>query len=316
MSATTAPKQLSKPAVSGQVRPGKERSARSHETLIGAAMASPAVILLIVFFLVPVLLAFGLAFTNARLISPRPPRFVGADNFITLFGDSLFWASLRNTAYFAVIVVPVQAGLALILALLANAKVRGTNFFRTVYFVPVVTSMVVISLLWRFIYQPDGLLNQIIEAVTFGHLHGTDWLNNPTTAMPAIMFMSIWQAVGFHMIIWLAGLQTIPQDLYEAASLDGASGWKTFTHVTWPSLRATRTFILITITIAALSLFTQISVMTQGGPLDRTTTVVFMAVRAGYEQQSTGYAAAVSLVFFVLVLAVSGVQRFLTRDEA
>jgi multiple sugar transport system permease protein len=312
MSATTAPRRVARQAVPRQVR---TKRARSSETLIGAAMASPAVILLVVFFLVPVLLAFGLAFTNARLISPRPPRFVGPDNFIRLFGDSFFWASLRNTAYFAVVVVPVQAGLALILALLANAKVRGTNFFRTVYFAPVVTSMVVISLLWRFIYQPDGLLNQIISAVTFGHSHGTDWLNNPATAMPAIMFMSIWQAVGFHMIIWLAGLQTIPRDLYEAASLDGASTWKTFTHVTWPGLRATRTFILITITIAALSLFTQISVMTQGGPLDRTTTVVFMAVRAGYEQQSTGYAAAVSLVFFVLVLAVSGVQRFLTREK-
>jgi multiple sugar transport system permease protein len=127
--------------------------------------------------------------------------------------------------------------------------------------------------------------------------------------------MSVWQAVGFHMIIWLAGLQTIPAELYEAAALDGASGWQLFRSITWPSLRATRTFVLITITIASLSLFTQISVMTQGGPLDSTTTVVYMAVRTGYEQQSTGYAAAVSLVFFVLVLTVSGVQRFLTRDK-
>ncbi len=315
MSTTTAPEQVAEGVLPRQHRRGRTRTARTHETLIGAAMASPAVILLIVFFLVPVLLAFGLAFTNARLISPRPARFVGVENFITLFGDSVFWASLRNTAYFAVVVVPVQAGLALILALLVNAKVRGTNFFRTVYFAPVVTSMVVISLLWRFIYQPDGLLNHLLSAVSFGHWQGTDWLNNPDTAMPAIMVMSIWQAVGFHMIVWLAGLQTIPQDLYEAAALDGASGWKTFANITWPGLRATRTFILITITIAAFSLFTQISVMTQGGPLDRTTTVVFMAVRTGYEQQSTGYAAAVSLVFFVLVLAVSGVQRFLTREK-
>jgi multiple sugar transport system permease protein len=268
-------------------------------------MASPALILLVLFFLVPAVLAFGLAFTNARLISPRPAHLVGLDNFRTLFSDTLFWASLRNTLYFAVVVVPVQAGLALVLALLVNAKVRGTNFFRTIYFIPVVTSMVVISLLWRFIYQPDGLLN-----------HGTDWLNNPSTAMPAIMFMSIWQAVGFHMIIWLSGLQTIPGDLYEAAALDGCTGWQKFRYVTWPGLLATRTFILVTITIAALSLFTQISVMTQGGPLDHTTTVVFMAVRTGYEQQSTGYASAISLVFFLLVLLVSGVQRFVTREKA
>ena len=151
------------------------------------------------------------------------------DNFITLFGDSLFWASLRNTAYFAVVVVPVQAGLALVLALLVNAKVRGTELLphRVLRYrsSPRWSS---ISLLWRFIYQPDGLLNQLISAVSFGHWHGTDWLNNPDHAMPAIMVMSIWQAVGFHMIVWLAGLQTIPRELYEAAALDGASGWKTF----------------------------------------------------------------------------------------
>jgi multiple sugar transport system permease protein len=296
-------------------RDGRRKSARRRESMVGVAMVSPAVLLLLIFFFVPVALAFGLAFTNARLISPRPAEFVGTHNFITLFGDVLFWKSLRNTAYFAVVVVPVQAGLALVLALLVNAKVRGRNFFRTVYFLPVVTSMVVISLLWEFIYQPDGLLNKLIAAVSFGQWQGTDWLGNPDTAMPAIMVMSIWQGVGFHMIVWLAGLQTIPAELYEAAALDGASGWRLFRHITWPSLAATRTFILITITIAALSLFTQISVMTQGGPLDSTTTVVFMAVRTGYEQQSTGYAAAVSLVFFVLVLAVSGVQRFLTRER-
>jgi len=278
-------------------------------------MASPAVVLLVVFFVVPVALAFGLAFTNARLISRRPARVVGFDNFVQLFGDPVFWASLRNTLYFAAVVVPVQAGLALVLALMVNAKVRGRNFFRTVYFLPVVTSMVVVSLLWRFIYQPDGLLNHVIRAVSFGHWQGTDWLNNPDTAMPAIIVLSIWQAVGFHMIIWLSGLQTIPPELYEAAELDGTTTWQRFRFVTWPGLLATRTFILVTITIAALSLFTQISVMTQGGPLDRTTTMVFMAVRTGYEQQQTGYAAAVSLVFFVFVLLVSAVQRFVTREK-
>jgi multiple sugar transport system permease protein len=294
---------------------GRDRRRHRGETLVGLAMTTPAVVLLLVFFVVPVALMFGLAFTNARLISPRPAEFTGTENFTTLFGDSLFWASLRNTAYFAVVVVPVQAGLALVLALLVNAKVRGRNFFRTVYFLPVVTSMVVVSLLWRFIFEPDGLLNQLISAMSFGAWDGTDWLNNPSTAMPAIMLMSVWQAVGFHMVIWLAGLQTISADLYEAAALYGASGWRLFRHVTWPGLLQTRTFVLITITIAAFSLFTQISVMTQGGPLDSTTTVVFMAVRTGYEQHATGYAAAVSLVFFVIVLTISLVQRFLTREK-
>jgi len=315
MDLTTTPPVTAR-RTAAQPRRKRDRSARSHESLLGIAMASPAIVLLLVFFVVPVALAFGLAFTNARLVSPRPAEFVGAENFLTLYSDPLFWKSLRNTVYFAAIVVPVQAGLALVLALLVNTRVRGRNFFRTVYFVPVVTSMVVISLLWRFIYHPDGLLNQMIGTVTFGQWHGTDWLGNTATAMPAIIVMSIWQAVGFHMIIWLAGLQTIPAELYEAAALDGASGWRLFREITWPTLRATRTFILITITIASLSLFTQISVMTQGGPLDSTSTVVFMAVRTGYEQQATGYASAVSLVFFVLVLAVSGIQRFLTSEKA
>jgi multiple sugar transport system permease protein len=278
-------------------------------------MVSPAVVLLTLFLLIPVALAFTLAFTNARLISPRPATFIGVENFAILFADPVFWASLRNTLFFALVVVPLQAGFALVLAILVNAKVRGTNFFRTVYFIPVVTSMVVVSLLWEFMYQPDGLLNRVLGVITFGHFTPIDWLNNPSTALPAIMFMSIWQAVGFHMIIWLSGLQTIPAELYEAADLDGAGGWERFRYITWPGLLATRTFILITITIAALSLFTQISVMTQGGPLDSTTTVVFMAVRTGYQQLATGYASAISLVFFVLVLVVSAVQRYLTREK-
>jgi multiple sugar transport system permease protein len=288
---------------------------RGHETLMGSLMVSPAVLLLIVFFFIPVGLCFALAFTNARLISPEPARIIGFENFTRLFGDPLFWKSLRNTFYFAVVVVPLQAGFALLLALLINAKIRGVNFFRTMYFVPVVTSIVVVSILWKFMYQPDGLVNNMLQTLSFNVVQGTDWLNNPTAAMPAIMFMSIWQAVGFHMVIWLSGLQTIPGELYEAAELDGAGKWQQFRYVTWPGLKATRTFILVTITIAALSLFAQINVMTQGGPLDATSTVVFQAVRVGYGQQETAYASTISLVFFVLVLTVSLVQRYLTRER-
>ena len=278
-------------------------------------MVSPAMLLLIVFFFVPVGLCFALAFTNARLISPEPARIIGFENFSRLFSDPLFWKSLRNTLYFAVVVVPLQSAFALLLALLINAKIRGVNFFRTMYFVPVVTSIVVVSILWRFMYQPDGLVNSMLQTLSFNVVQGTDWLNNPTAAMPAIMFMSIWQAVGFHMVIWLSGLQTIPGELYEAAELDGADKWQQFRYVTWPGLKATRTFILVTITIAALSLFAQINIMTQGGPLDRTSTVVFQAVRVSYGQQETAYASTISLVFFVLVLAVSLVQRYLTRER-
>jgi multiple sugar transport system permease protein len=293
----------------------RKRARRGREGLTGALMVSPAVLLLIVFFFVPVGLCFALAFTNARLISPEPARIIGFENFSRLFSDPLFWKSLRNTLYFAVVVVPLQAGFALLLALLVNAKIRGVNIFRTLYFVPVVTSIVVVSILWRFMYQPDGLVNNLLQTLSFNVVHGTDWLNNPTAAMPAIMFMSIWQAVGFHMVIWLSGLQTIPGELYEAAELDGADKWQQFRYITWPGLKATRTFILVTITIAALSLFSQINIMTQGGPLDRTATVVFQAVRVGYGQQETAYASTISLVFFVLVLAVSLVQRYLTRER-
>ncbi|MDD1064216.1 sugar ABC transporter permease [Streptomyces cocklensis] len=278
-------------------------------------MVSPAVVLLLCFLVVPVALAFGLAFTSARLVSPTPAHFVGLENFRLLFHDPVFARSLRNTLVFAAVVVPVQAGFGLALALLVNTKVRGTTFFRTVYFVPVVTSMVVVSLVWLFLYQKTGLVNHLIHSFTFGLVTGPDWLNNPRTSLPAIIFMSVWQGVGFHMVIWLSGLQTIPVELHEAAAIDGADRWARFRSVTWPGLRPTRAFVLITITIDAFRLFTQVNVMTQGGPVDSTSTVVYQAVHTGYDQQQTAYASAISLVFFVIVLAVSLIQRFLTREK-
>jgi len=287
-----------------------KRNRRS--TSVAVAMLVPAAVLMITFLIIPIFLTFGLAFTNARLISPVPARFVGFDNFVRLFTNDTFWKSLLNTIVFTIVIVPVQSGLALGLAILVNAKVRGTNFFRTVYFLPVVTSMVVVSMLWLFMYQPDGLINVLLAKVG---ITGPDWLGDPKTALFAIIVLSIWQAVGFHMVIWLSGLQTIPAELYEAASIDGAGRWQQFVHVTWPGLRQTSIFILITITIAAFSLFTQVNIMTQGGPLDSTSTLVYMAVFTGFQQQQTGYAAAVSLVFFALVLTVSLIQRYLTRDK-
>lgn len=289
--------------------------ARRREFRAGLAMSTPAILLLTFFLVIPVLLAFGLSFTNARLISPNPPRLVGFDNFVRAFEDPVFLQSLWNTFAFALVIVPVQSGLGLLLAVLVNQRIRGVFLFRVIYFIPVVTSIVVVSILWKLMYSEDGLINSFINTVTFGAWNGVDWLGEQSTAMPAIIVLSIWQAVGFHMVIWLSGLQTIPGELYEAARVDGASTWRQFTNVTWPGLRPTMIFVLITITIDALRLFVQVDVMTQGGPIDATTTLVYHAVRAGYRQQEVGYGATISLIFFVLVLIIALVQRRLTREK-
>lgn len=203
------------------------------------------------------------------------------------------------------------------LALLINERTRGVNIFRTIYFMPVVVSMVVVSILWSFIYDgQNGLLNNMLEVVTFGHFNPVDWLGNPSTALPAIIVMSAWQGVGFHMIIWLAGLQTISYSLYEAADIDGANTWQKFLYVTWPGLRNTAIFVFVTITMQAFGLFTQIDVMTRGGPLDSTTTVIFQAVQQGFEKQNIAYGSAISVVFFIMVLSVALIQRYLTREKA
>lgn len=301
-----------------QLQARRRRSkALRQEATAGRVLALPAVLLLVAFLIVPVVLAFGLSFTNARLISPNAPTFVGLDNFVRAFtADTTFLRSILNTFGFAVVVVPVQAGLGLLLAVLVNQRLRGVWVFRVIFFIPVVTSIVVVSLLWRFMYQRDGLINSFIDTITFGAWHGTAWLQDPSTAMGAIIVLSIWQAVGFHMVIWLSGLQTIPEELYEAARMDGASAWQQFVNVTWPGLRSTMVFVLVTITIAALGLFVQIDVMTAGGPLDATSTIVFHAVRMGSgQQQAMGYASALSLIFFVMVLAIALIQQWLTREK-
>jgi multiple sugar transport system permease protein len=295
-------------AVSSRVQLAEQRSAW--------AMAAPALIGLLLFLGIPTLLAFGLSFTNARLISPSGPSFVGVENYTRAFSnDPTFVRSLLNTFYFAAVVVPLQSALGLALALLVNQKIRGVNVFRTIFFLPVVTSIVVVSILWTFLYQEDGLINSMLDTLTAGALGPVAWLGETETAMPAIILLSIWQAVGFHMVIWLAGLQTIPGELYEAARMDGAGRRQQFRYVTWPGLRPTLVFVAVTITIAALGLFVQIDVMTRGGPLDSTGTIIFHAVEKGFRQQEVGYGAAISLIFFVLVLAVSLLQRRLTQEK-
>ena len=297
-------------------RPGRRSAALRKEARTAWLMSSPALLLLALFLGIPILLTFVLSFTNTRLVSPNPPRFVGLNNFVRAFAhDPTFVRSLTNTAFFALIVVPCQSALALALAILVNAKVKGVTAFRTMIFMPVVTSMVVVSILWSFFYEENGLFNSMLNTLTGGGWTAVAWLNNPGTAMPAVIVLSIWQAVGLHMIIWLSGLQGIDPALYEAADLDGVNGWQRFRYVTWPGLHSTMVFILVTITIAALGLFVQVDVMTSGGPQDATSTIVYHAVRRGYREQDMGYGSAISLIFFIAVLIISLIQRWLTREK-
>ena len=292
------------------------RLAGRSESWTGWLMSTPALILLTTFLVVPALLGFGLGFTNACLVSPISPEFVGLDNFRRAFTeDPVFPRSVLNTLYFAAVVVPVHSTLALVLAVLVNSRVPGRNIFRTIYFLPVVTSIVAVSILWRFMYAQDGLVNSMLSTFSGSAIQGTSWLSNTDTAMPAVMLMSIWQAVGFHMVIWLAGLQTIPQELYEAATVDGAGAWQRFRYVTWPGLRPTLVVVVVTETIGVLGVFTQINLMTEGGPLNSTSTIIFHAVRMGSKQQNVGYGAALSLIFFLMVLAISLTQQYLAREK-
>lgn len=240
----------------------------------------------------------------------------GQGRTYVLARDVVFLKAVVNTFLFVLIVAPVQGGLALGLALLINQRLRGINVYRAIYFMPVVVSIVVVSLLWRFFYdQQAGILNNILGAISFGAIPRVDWLGNPSTALGAIIVMSVWQAVGFHMVIWLSGLQTISPTLYEAAAIEGASKWQTFRYITWPGLRNTAVLVLVVITMQAFGLFAQIDVMTKGGPLDSTQTIVFQAVQRGYGKQDISGGSTISVILFVIVLSVSLIQRWLTREK-
>ena len=240
---------------------------------------------------------------------------IGAKRYAVLAKDLVFWKALGNTVIFVLLVVPIQIGVALGLALLVNSPIKGRTAFRTFFFAPVVTSMVVVSIVWSFLYNENsGLINQILSVFAGGGVVAINWLGNESLALPAIAIMSAWQGAGFQMLIILAGLQSIDTQLYEAARLDGANRWHQFRHVTLPGLRNTLVFVVIATTIAAFSLFVQVDVMTQGGPNDATATLIYHAVRSGFREQDVAYGASVAVVYFLLVLGVALIQRWLTRS--
>jgi multiple sugar transport system permease protein len=280
--------------------------------------SSPAIILLVVFLVVPFAMAVGLSFTDQRLVpNPNlPTRFVGFRNFVRMVGDEAFLRGLLNNFYFVIVVVPLQTSLALLLAILVNQKLKGMNVFRTIYFSPVVTTMVVVAIIWTFLYNPgEGLVNAFIQTVSFGLLGPYDWLQNTALVFPAIMLLSIWQGVGFQMVIYLAGLQEIPTPLYEAADVDGANKLEQFFYITLPQLRNTTIFVVLSTTILAFKLFTQVEVMTGGGPQDASMTTIVHIVHQGWGDLKVGYAAAMSLAFFLVVLGVSLLQRIFLKEE-
>lgn len=280
-------------------------------------MAAPAMAGLFFFVALPFALAVALSFSNLRLGSPLPTRWVGFQQYARLLSDSAFLRALLNNGLFAVVVVPLQTALALGLALLLNRPLKGMALFRTFFFMPVVFPMALVAVVWTLIYAPGpkGMMNAFLEMVTFGLWEPQDFLHEPLLALPAIMVLSIWQGAGFQMVIILAGLQSIPAVLYEAAAIDGSNKWHQFRYITLPQLRNTLIFVMLVTSILAFRLFDQIQIMTQGGPIQATTTVMYEAVKAAFQQQKMAKGAAMAVVFFLIVLAITLLQRRLVKEE-
>ena len=290
---------------------------KRRDTKAALIMVSPAVLLLLAFVVVPFIAAGWLSLHNVRLNSGRPATWFGLEHYTRLLTDPEFYRALFNNFIFALIVVPVQTGLALGLAMLLNRPLRGMAAFRTMFFMPVVFPMALVAVIWKLIYSRDtlGMLNAFQDAISFGHLGPYDWLGNPATAMLAIIILSIWQGVGFQMIILLAGLQGISPTLYEAASIDKANAWQQFRNVTLPGMRNTLIFVVLVTTIFSFRLFDQVWILTQGGPDNATTTVMFQAVTAAFTENNVGRGAAITVIFFIIVLLITLIQRRLLRED-
>ncbi|MBA7530264.1 Lactose transport system permease protein LacF [subsurface metagenome] len=310
---------ISESSISNIKSPKKNgNSLQKRETFAAWSFCAPPLFFLLLFLVTPFIIAFVISFTDQRLIpNPNlPTQFIALRNFLRLFNSPSFHQALLNTFVFAVVVVPLQTFLALLLAVLVNQKLRFINLFRTIYFSPVVTTMVVVSIIWYFLYNPgEGLINQMISFISFGKLGPYNWLNDTALALPAIMILSVWQGVGFQMVIYLAGLQGIPDELYEAGRVDGANTWQQFWQITVPQLRNTTIFVIISTTILAFKLFTQVWVMTKGGPQGATKTIIVLLYEEGFKMLRVGYASAIGVLFFLIVLAVSLIQRIYLKEE-
>jgi len=282
-------------------------------------LSAPAILILILFLVIPFVSAFMFSFTNRMLIMgpDMDLKFIGFSNYGKLLTDPEFYNALKNNFVFAIVVVPVQTSLALLLAVLINHKMKGMNFFRTIFFSPVVITMVVVATIWALLFNPtaSGYLNVMLSKMSFGLIKPLSWHHSADSSMLSIIILSIWQGVGFQMIIILAGLQYIPKELYEAAKIDGANKIEQFFYVTIPNLKNTLMFVIITTTIFAFKLFTQVMILTEGGPQGSTKTLVFLLYKEGFTKMKVGYASAIAVVFFVIVLGISLIQRKIMKED-
>ena len=291
----------------------KKLSGRKRDERVAAYIfVAPAVILLIAFLVVPMIYTVYFSGFKYQIMRPDAMKFIGLQNYQKLFSDKNFWLALKNTVYFTVIVVPCQCVLALALALLVSKKFRGVAVFRTMYFAPQLTSMVVISVLWSVLYNANpntGLINSILISLGMSPIK---FLSDASTAMNSIIFMSAWQGAGYQMMIFLAGLQGIPRDQYEAASVDGATKFKQFLYITIPGLKGTIKYVIMITMIQAMKLFTQPYIMTQGGPKNSTKTLVYYIYTQGFQKGNFGYACSIAAVFFVIVVCMSMAMKKVT----
>jgi ABC-type sugar transport system permease subunit len=284
-----------------------------REAVTAWTFVSPSLVLLLIFTAAPLLFALYLSFHSWNLLEPAKP-FVAFQHYIDLAGDSLFWNAAKNTAVYS-IYVPVTMALALGIAMLLNRRIKGVAVLRAIFFLPYITSFVAISIVWQWMYNPDfGLLNWALGLVGLGPF---PWLNSPTTALLALILMAVWIHIGFQMVIFLAGLQAIPNELYEAATIDGAGLWRKFWRITLPLLRPTTFFVLVTSIIGSFQVFTFVYVMTEGGPLHATDVIVYHIYQNAWQFLRMGYASAMSWVLFAVIFLITLLQfRLLGRKIA
>lgn len=286
-----------------------------NRDLIGWAFVAPALLVIGVFFFVPVAAGFALSLTDFdiyALADIRNLRFVGFNNYIELLQTALFWTALGNTLYFVIVGVPLSIAASLGAALLLNSRLaRFRGFFRVALFAPVVTTLVAVAVIWRYLLHTRyGLLNYGLTSIG---IEPIDWLGDPNWAMPSIILFAVWKNFGYNMIIFLAGLQTIPRELYEAAGIDGASAWQQFRFVTLPSLAPVVLLVSILTMTGYFQLFAEPYVMTQGGPLESTVSVLYFMYEEGFKWWNLGSASAIAFMLFVLMFAVTLVQLWIAR---